>query len=39
MARRLRVFEAADGTRFVLQFTLEQFNEYVAANPELKVIR
>jgi hypothetical protein len=39
MARGLRVFETADGVRFVKQFTQEQFDEYVAANPELKVIR
>jgi hypothetical protein len=39
MATKLRVFETADGVRFVRQFTQEQFNEYVAANPELKVVR
>jgi hypothetical protein len=39
MAKRLRVFEESDGTRFVRQLTQEEFNAYVAANPGLKVIR
>lgn len=39
MATRLRVFEAADGTRYVKQFTQEEFDAYVAENPGIKVIR
>lgn len=39
MSTRLRVFEKQDGTRFVMQLTQEEFDVYVAANPNLKVIR
>lgn len=39
MVTRLRVFEKSDGTRFVKQLTQEDCDAYIAANPDLKLIR
>lgn len=36
---RLRVFEQADGHRFVKQFTEEECEAYLAANPDLTLVR
>lgn len=36
---RLRVFEQADGHRFVKQMTEDECQAYLAANPELTLIR
>lgn len=36
---RLRVFEQADGYRFVKQFTQAECDAYLAEHPELTLIR
>lgn len=36
---RLRVFEQADGVRFVKQFTEAETQAYLSANPELTLVR
>jgi hypothetical protein len=39
MKTRLRVFQKANGGRFVKQFTQEECDAYMAAHPELTLVR